>query len=88
VGIRFECRRQRIDQQWNIVLRFCDIVNRGNPLASAFDLLDNRVFSEDITEDSWDTKFGEAWNAMAWHGKRISSVSAGAADIPCDILAR
>jgi hypothetical protein len=61
VGIRFECPRQRIDRQLNIVLRFCDIANIGDLLASEFDLLKNRVFSEDVTEGSWDTKFGEAW---------------------------
>jgi hypothetical protein len=61
VGIRIECRRQRIDRQWNIVLRFCDIATIGDLLASEFDFLNNRVFSEDVTEGSWDTKFGEAW---------------------------
>jgi hypothetical protein len=61
VGIRFECPRQRIDRQWNIVLRFWDIANRDDRLASEFDLLKNLVFSEDATEGSWYTKFGEVW---------------------------
>jgi hypothetical protein len=61
VDIRFECPRQRIDRHWNILLRFCDITNRGDLLASEFDVLKNRVFSEDVTEGSWDTKFVEAW---------------------------
>jgi hypothetical protein len=42
-------------------LRFCDIANRGDLLASEFDFLKNRIFSEDVTEDSWDRKFGEMW---------------------------
>jgi hypothetical protein len=83
VTIRFECPRQRIDRQWNIVLRFCDIVNKGDLLASKFEILKNRVFSEDSTKDSWNTEFGEARR-----GKRISSDKAGAAAVPCDILAR
>jgi hypothetical protein len=61
VGIQFECLRQRIDRQWDIVLRFGDIANIGDLLASEFDLLRNCAFSEDDTEDSWNTKFGEAW---------------------------
>jgi hypothetical protein len=61
VGIRFEWLRQPIDRHWNIVLRFCDIANIGDVLASEFDFLKNRVFSEDVKEGSWDTKFGEAW---------------------------
>jgi hypothetical protein len=41
------------------VLRFCDLANIGDLLASEFDLLKNRVFLEDVTDGSWDTKFGE-----------------------------
>jgi hypothetical protein len=61
VGIRFECPRQCIERQWNIVLRFCDIANIDDLLASEFDFLKNRVFSEDIAKDSWDIEFGEAF---------------------------
>jgi hypothetical protein len=61
MDIRFEYPHQRIDRQWNIVLRFCDIVNRGDLLASEFDFSKNRVFSEGVTKGSWDIKFGEAW---------------------------
>jgi hypothetical protein len=57
MGIQLESPRQRIDRQWNIVLRFCDIVNIGDLLASEFDFLKNRVFSEDVTAGSWDMKF-------------------------------
>jgi hypothetical protein len=60
-GIQFEWPHQRIDRQWNIVFRFSEIANIGNLLASEFDLLKNWVFSEDVTEGSWDIKFGEAW---------------------------
>jgi hypothetical protein len=61
VGSRIEYPRECIDRQWNIVLRFCDIANIGDLLASEFDILKNRVFSEDNTEGSWDTKLSEAW---------------------------
>jgi hypothetical protein len=61
VDIRFESPRQRIDRKWNIALRFCDIASIGDLLASEVDLLTDRVFSEDVTDGSWDTKFGEAW---------------------------
>jgi hypothetical protein len=57
--IRFESPRQCADRQWNIVLRFCDIANKGDLLGSEFDFLKNRLFPEDIREDSGDTKFGD-----------------------------
>jgi hypothetical protein len=40
------------------ILRYPNI---GDLLASEFDFLKNRVFSEDVAEGSWETKFGEAW---------------------------
>jgi hypothetical protein len=61
VGIRFKSPHHRINRQWNIVLRFCDIANRGHLLTSKSDFLKNRIFSEDVTEASWDTEFGEVW---------------------------
>jgi hypothetical protein len=60
MGIRFECPRQRIDRQWNIVLRFCDFSNIGILLASEFDFLNNRVSWEEFADDCWDTEFGQA----------------------------
>jgi hypothetical protein len=74
VGIRFESPRQCIDRQWNIVLRVCDIANIGDLLASEFDVLKNRAFSEDLTEGSWDTKFGDAWQEnFAWSRRRCGA---------------
>jgi hypothetical protein len=55
------CPRQHIDRPWNIVLRFCDIANIGNLLAWEFDVLKIRIFSEDVTDGSWDIKLEEAW---------------------------
>jgi hypothetical protein len=43
VGIQFECPGQRIDREWSIVLRFCDLANRRDLPASEFDLL-KKVF--------------------------------------------
>jgi hypothetical protein len=61
VGIGFECPRHRIDRQWNIVLRFCDIATIGDLPASKFDFLNYRVFSANVTAGSWDIKSGETW---------------------------
>jgi hypothetical protein len=56
-----ECPRQRIGRNRNLVFPFCDITNRSNLLASELDLLESRVFAEDLVQTSWDAQFCEAW---------------------------
>jgi hypothetical protein len=53
-----ECHRQCIDRNWNVVFPFCDITNINNSLASELELLENRVFAEDLAQTSRDAKLG------------------------------
>jgi hypothetical protein len=50
-------------------------------LVADLDLLRNRVFAEDLAQQSWTQNY-------AGRGKRISSGNAGVAAIPCGIVAR
>jgi hypothetical protein len=76
VEIQLECPRRGIDRQWNILLRFCDFANIGDLLASEFDSLKNRVFSEDVTEGASDKRFVERWQEDFewWHERFGRSV--------------
>jgi hypothetical protein len=56
-----ECLRRLIGRDWNLVFPFCDIMKISNLLASKLDLLERRVFAEDLAQRSWDKKFCEAW---------------------------
>jgi hypothetical protein len=56
-----ECPHQRIDGNQNVVFPFYDITNINNLLASRLELLESRVFAEDLAQTSWDTKLGSAW---------------------------
>jgi hypothetical protein len=40
----FECSRRHIDRPWNIALRFCDIANKGDLLASEFHFFEKSRF--------------------------------------------
>jgi hypothetical protein len=49
-----------VNEEWNNVLQFRKTTNMGGLPASELNFLKNRAFAEDVTEGSWDTKFGEA----------------------------
>jgi hypothetical protein len=55
-----ECPRQRIDRDRNLVFPFCDITNTSNLLSSGLELLESRVFAEELGQRLWDAKFCEA----------------------------
>jgi hypothetical protein len=55
----FECLHQRIDRQWNILLRSCDIARIGDLRALEFDFLKYHVILEDVGEHSGQMKFVE-----------------------------
>jgi hypothetical protein len=55
-----ECPHQRIDRNRNVLFHFYDITNIKNLLAPELELLESRVFAEDLAQSSWDTKFCEA----------------------------
>jgi hypothetical protein len=50
-----------------MVFPFCDITNISNVLAPELELelelelLESRVFVEDLAQTSWDAKLGSAW---------------------------
>jgi hypothetical protein len=51
-----KCPRQRIDRNRNVLFPFGDITNIKNLLALELELLESRVFAEDLTQTSWDAK--------------------------------
>jgi hypothetical protein len=66
-----ECPHQSIDRNRNVMLSFCDITNRGNLLAPELELLESRVFAEDLAQILWDRKFCEVCEEdLEWSGGR------------------
>jgi hypothetical protein len=55
-----KCPHQLIDRNRNVVLPFGEITNINNVLASKLELLESRVFAEDLAQVSWDAKLGDA----------------------------
>jgi hypothetical protein len=75
----FECPRQHVDRSWNVVLPLREIANIRDRLASEFDFLKNRVFSQEFADECWDAKFGETYQ---------DEFSGGASAVFCEIVAR
>jgi hypothetical protein len=63
------------------VFAFCDVRKRKDSLAPELYWLESQVFAEDLAAISWDANW-------ARRDKRISSGSAGAAGVACDITRR
>jgi hypothetical protein len=56
-----ECPHQHTDRNRNLVFPFCDITNTKDLLGLELELLESRVFAEDLAQISWDAKLGQAW---------------------------